>query len=104
MIPKKQRLPREAFRESGYRSLKTPFFLIKTKKNDIGVNRIGVVVSVSVDKRAVRRNFWERQAKAQLLKAPNVGKDIIFIAFPKINILTRAQFAEEIKKILKIAA
>lgn len=101
MIPKKARLPRAGFREGGYRSIGTPFFSLKVKNNEAGTNRIGVVVGKSVDKRAVRRNFWERQAKVQLLKVPNLGKDIIMIIFPKTNKLTRQEFIEEMKKTLK---
>ena len=101
MIPKRARLPRASFRERGYRTIATPFFSLKVKDNGAGTNRIGVVVGKSVDKRATRRNFWERQAKAQLLTAPNLGKDFILTAYPKINTLTRKKFLEEIKKILK---
>jgi ribonuclease P protein component len=101
MVPFKNRLPRDAFRARGYRVVSTPFFSLRTKDNELGVNRIGVVVSKSIDKRATRRNFWERQAKDQLLKAPNFGKDFIFIAFPTIQKISRQELVEEIKKILK---
>jgi len=101
MLPKKNRLPREAFRERGYRAAATPFFSIKTKNNTLGANRIGVVIGLSVDKRATRRNFLERQVKNQLLRAPNLGKDIIVIIFPKVRELSKRQFVEEIKKSLK---
>jgi len=100
MIPKSARLPRAGFRERGYRTVTAPFFSLKVKNNDAGVNRIGVVVGKSVDKRATRRNFWERQAKAQLLKAPNLGKDFILTIYPKTNLLTKEQFIKEIKKIV----
>jgi ribonuclease P protein component len=100
MIPKKARLPRAGFRERGYRVYSTPFFSLKVKNNETGGNRIAVIVGKSVDKRAVRRNFWERRAKVQLLQAPNLGKDIIMTIFPKVSTLTRQEFIKEIKKLL----
>jgi ribonuclease P protein component len=67
------------------------------------VNRIAVVIGKSVDKRAVRRNFWKRQAKVQLLKLSPSGIDLILTIYPKANALTKEQFAAEIKKLLKPA-
>ena len=97
MIPRKNRLPREAFRAHGYRTLTTAFFSLKTKDNNLNVNRIGVVIGKSVDKRAARRNFWERQIKARLLRIPvagGAGKDFLVMVFPKINSLTKKEFIE----------
>ena len=101
MLPKKNRLPREAFRARGYRAVATPFFSIKIKNNTLGGNRIGVIIGKSVDKRATRRNFLERQTKSLLLKMPDNREDVIVTIFPKANLLFKKQFAEEIKKTLK---
>jgi RNase P protein component len=100
MIPAKFRLQSGGFKAAGFRTIRTPHFSLKFKDNDTGVNRIGVVVGKSVDRRAVRRNFWERQAKVQLLKAPKLKKDILLVLFPKVTTLTKKQFAEELKKTL----
>jgi ribonuclease P protein component len=100
MIPVKFRLPSGGFKAAGYRAVRTPHFSLKFKDNGTGVNRIGVVVGKSVDKRAVRRNFLERQAKTALLKAPQDGKDLIITLFPKTNALTKKEFTNELKKIL----
>lgn len=100
MIPRKNRLPREAFRARGYQTLTTPFFSVKTKDNSLGVNRIGVVIGKSVDKRATRRNFWERQAKIGFLRtsvvgtAAGKGRDFLVMVFPKINSITKKEFVE----------
>jgi ribonuclease P protein component len=103
MIAKASRLPREEFRGRGYRTVTTPFFSLKAKNNSssgvssrIGLkkNRIGVVVGKSVDNRAVQRNFWERQAKSHLLRVPALGKDFLFIAYPKIKELTKDEFGK----------
>lgn len=101
MLPLKNRLPRQEFRARGYRTVTTPFFSLKTKENAVGVNRIGVVIGKSVDKRATQRNFWERQAKSNFLKAPNLSKDFILTIFPRIASLSKQQFAEEMEKTLK---
>jgi ribonuclease P protein component len=115
MLPAKNRLPRENFRVRGYRVVATPHFSLKTKDNLLSVNRIGVVIGTSVDKRATRRNFWERQVKAQFLRMPGMstkpaepatgagaaGKDFIVTIFPKVKNLTKRQFNKELEKILK---
>jgi ribonuclease P protein component len=94
MISKRSRLPREAFKAGGYRKINTPFFSLREKDNGISLNRIGVIVGKSVDKRAVRRNFWERQVKARLRKLPPAGKDLMVIVFPGIEELTREEFGK----------
>jgi ribonuclease P protein component len=101
MLPLKNRLPRQEFRVRGYRTVTTPFFSLKNKENSVHVNRFAVVVGKSVDKRATQRNFWERQAKTQFLKAPNLSRDFILTIFPRVASLSRLQFAEEIKRTLK---
>ena len=101
MIPAKFRLPPGGFKAGGYRSIRTSFFSLKFKDNGTGANRIGIVVGKSVDKRATQRNFWERQAKVQLLKAPKLGKDLIITIFPKVNTLTKADFVKEISKAIQ---
>jgi ribonuclease P protein component len=103
MLPAKNRLPREEFRARGWRTVTTPFFSLKTKQNDVGVNRFAVVVGKSVDKRATQRNFWERQAKTQLLKAPKSSKDFIVIIFPRVASLSKLQFEQEMKKVLNFS-
>ena len=100
MIPRTSRLPSDEFRARGYRTVTTPFFSLRVKKNELGKNRIGVVIGLVVDKRAVKRNYWKRQAKAELLRAPNVGKDFLVIFSPKIKQLTKTEFAKEMEKTL----
>lgn len=90
------RLPSTEFRSGKYRSFGTPYFVLKEKENEKGKNRIGVVISTTVHKNAVQRNFWRRQAKALLASRPGTGKDILIIFSSKVNSLTKKQF----KKIL----
>ena len=103
MIPQKARLPREEFEARGYRRAATPYFALKFKENTLDGNRIGVVVGKSVDKRATRRNFLERQAKSALMKLPAIGRDMILMVSPRANVLSREEFQKEMKKILTIA-
>jgi ribonuclease P protein component len=97
MVKKSLRIPQNGFRERGYKTLITPYFSLKAKNNFLTEGRIGVVVGKSVNKSAARRNFWERQAKARLLLTAPKGKDIILTFSPKINTLTKAQFAKELR-------
>jgi ribonuclease P protein component len=92
MISKGSRLPAAGFRSSGYESIRTPYFLLKAKKNNTAKNRIGVVVGVAVHKSAAKRNFWKRQAKTQLMKLNENGYDILLIPNAKVNGLTRKEF------------
>ena len=79
-------------------TLTTPYFLLRVAGNRKKQNRIGVVVGVSVHKRAVRRNFWRREAKSVLAAVPAptstlpAGKDFLVIISPKVNTLTRKNF------------
>jgi ribonuclease P protein component len=101
MIPRTGRLPSDEFRARGYRTVTTPFFSLRVKKNSLDKNRIGVVIGLAVDKRAVKRNFWKRQAKFQLMRLSHAGKDFLVVFFPKIKQLTKTEFAVELKKALE---
>ena len=105
-IAKSSRLPRSEFRSRGYRAFATPFFSIKVKRNTKLVNRLGVIVGKSVDKRAVRRNALRRQAKPIVAKATNIagsGFDLILTIFPKANTLNKKGFSDELQHILEKA-
>lgn len=104
MIPKNSRLPASEFRARDYETIKTPFFLLKEKANQIKGNRIGVVIGAVVEKRASRRNFWKRQAKAQLRLAAPAGKDFLVIFSPKIKGLTKADFKKELVKAIALVS
>jgi ribonuclease P protein component len=98
MAIKTIRLPSDQFRARGYKTIPTPFFLLKKKNNSSGIARIGSVVGKSVHKTAVKRNFWKRQALAGLAAHATEGSDILIIASPAINRLTKKQFKEELLK------
>ena len=98
---KTARLPSDQFRAKGYRTIPTPVFLLKTKKNAVGSARIGVVVGVSVHKTAVKRNFYKRQALAAVAPRATAGNDILIIVLPAANRFTKKQFQEELVRALK---
>jgi ribonuclease P protein component len=69
---------------------------IKTTANDLGVNRITVVVSGKVSKKAVIRNKIKRRIRyimQQELDKLLIGQDIIFLTLPSV---AKAEF-EQIK-------
>jgi ribonuclease P protein component len=100
MAKKIARLPSDQFRARGYKTTPTPFFLLKTKKNNGDGARIGVVVGTSVHKTAVKRNFWKRQALRGLVPQADAGSDILIIVLPGVNRLTKKQFQEEFARAL----
>jgi ribonuclease P protein component len=100
MTIKTTRLPSDQFRAKGYRTAPTQFFLLKRKNYSGESARIGAVVGISVHKTAVKRNFWKRQARAVLAPHVAAGSDILMIALPAINRLTKKQFKVELLKAL----
>lgn len=81
------------------KSARCSFVLIKFLPNNLAKNRVGIIVSQKVAKKAVRRNKIKRWLKAALL--PNLPKnksgfDIILMALPGLE---KKEF-HEIKKII----
>lgn len=94
MLPMVSRLPYREFHSRGFRTITTPFFVLKIKKGDIKANRIGVIISVAVLKSAVRRNFWKRQAKVNFKSLPAAGNDLLVIFSKNIKNCTAKEFKE----------
>jgi len=67
MLPSDTRLPYREFRALGRPKVETPYFSVRAKKNLLGEDRFGVVISTHSLKSAARRNFWRRQAKSVFL-------------------------------------
>ena len=73
-------------------SFSVPQFVLKERKNDLALNRFGIVVSKKIDKRAVVRNRIKRffrRALIDLSKNMMSGHDILFIV--KIGILSKTE-------------
>jgi len=60
---------------------------LKAVNNDLGLTRLGVLISTKVSKKAVVRNRFKRQirdvVRAELPKIKE-GKDLVIIVFPQI--------------------
>jgi len=83
-------------------SISIPQFNLKVKKNEMGINRYGIVVSKKVDKRAVIRNKIKRifrEALIELSKTMSSGHDILLIT--KKEVLDKTK--EEVLILLKSA-
>jgi ribonuclease P protein component len=100
-MSKPKRLPRLEFQARGYDAVRTPLFSLKVKKNDDKGTRIGVVVGKSVEKTAVKRNFWKRQARAILQSVCKGNYDVMLVVQPGVRASTRKQFREALEKSLR---
>ncbi len=79
---------------NNFRSASTPQFNLKVKKNGMGINRFGIVVSKKVDKRAVVRNKIKRlfrEALIELNRNMFTGNDILLIIKKEIISKTKKE-------------
>jgi len=99
MLAKKFRLPIQKFIGQKSKSVRSDFFIVKFRPNDLGFSRFGTVISKKVYKSAVKRNKLKRiifnfiQAKKLHLKQNN---DVLIIVSPKISRLTKAEIEEKL--------
>lgn len=83
-----------------------PQFVLKEKKNELNLNRFGVVVSKKIDKRAVGRNNIKRFFRTTLLnlfEKMNVGHDILIIVKKGISSKTKEEIMLAIENALRKA-
>ena len=89
MLPRKARVPIGVFLRARPRSFySSPVLTLKAKKNGIGYNRYGVVISAAVEPRAYRRHRLKRQVLGVVRAWPLCALDHIFIlgrAAPRIS-------------------
>lgn len=103
MLKKKYRLPRTVNLKNA-NLLRLPFFLIKINKNKLLTNRMGIVASRKVSKRAVGRNRAKRLIRSIMEEVWDKiipGYDILFILKKEAVGKRRADFYPPIKKILE---
>ena len=82
--------------------METPFFTLFIKQNSAGLLRLGVVISKSIDKRAVVRNTLRRRIKEwvrKLTPPPIQAKDIIFLLKKEAVLAPREKIYEELNAI-----
>jgi ribonuclease P protein component len=94
MSPILSRLPKKEFESRAFKVVRTPYFSLRVKKNDLQRRRVGVIAGKAVHKSAVKRNFWRRQAKTALAELVTPGNDFLIIFFSKTNKLTKQEFRE----------
>lgn len=69
------------------RSFYSQILGIKAAKNERETNRLGILISVKVSKKAVTRNLFKRRIREivkQELPKIKVGHDLVIIVLPKI--------------------
>lgn len=100
MTERKRRLsPKEALLP-WQKAVRTPFFLIKTRKNNLSYNRFAIRVSKRDVPSAVSRNRVRRQLARRVLLWKDVGVDALFIALPPIRSLDQAALGEAMRRFL----
>lgn len=103
MLKKKYRLPGTVNLRNA-NLLRLPFSLIKIGKNKLLTNRMGIVTSRKVSRRAVDRNRAKRLIRSvieELWDKMLPGYDILFILKKEALAKKRADFYLEIKNILE---
>jgi len=96
MLLKPSRLQGQESNTDWQQTAKTPYFILKTKKNNKKTTITRVVVSMAVNKSAAKRNFWKRQARERLRAKKNEGNDFLLILSPRVGSLTKKQFNEQL--------
>lgn len=102
MLKKKYRLPGTVNLRNA-NLVRLPFFLLKIGKNKLLTNRMGIVASLKVSKRAVDRNRAKRLIRSiieELWKKIIPGYDILFILKKEAIGKKRTDFYPSIKNIL----
>jgi len=111
MLPQRNRIKKKRdfeiiFKNS--RSIKNSFLTFRIRKNNLGLDRFGFVVSLKVSKKATIRNKVRRRmaeaVKAEMknisLRAKvKIGTDIVLIAMPGIEAKKLFEIKEAIHKI-----
>ena len=83
-----------------------PYLMIKVLKNELSINRLGIVVSKKVSKKAVTRNKikrWIRYLFSQELFQLKPGYDIMVITYPKIRNQEYKTIKENLMEVFKKA-
>ncbi|MFA6198184.1 MAG: ribonuclease P protein component [Patescibacteria group bacterium] len=107
MLPRKQRLVREADFRRVYRKGATAFspsIVLKAAPNDLMVTRFGIVVSLKVSKKAVDRNRIKRQISEVIrlrLAKIKTGRDILLIVKKGQNIDNYDEVNHNIEQLLQ---
>ena len=107
MLAKKFRLPIQSFGRPGanqkIKIVRSEYFTVKSRPNDLGFSRFGTVISRKVSKSAVKRNKIKRiifnfiRLNKLHLKP---GRDVLIIVSPKVAQITKTEIEEKIKSLV----
>jgi len=97
MPPTAAPLPHQEFSSRRFRTVRTPYFSVKVKKNDGDKARIGVIVGKAAGKTAVLRNFLKRQARSAAGKAVMPGNDVLILFSPAVKNATKKDLREALR-------
>jgi ribonuclease P protein component len=98
MLSKKYRLPSLEFNSNWESTIVSKFFILKIKDNNTKQNRIGIIISSSILKSAVRRNFWRRRIMEYFKLFKNDNKDFLIILSKNIKNCSLKEFKEVFSK------
>jgi ribonuclease P protein component len=107
MFPQKNRLKKKKDFEEVFQSGDTffgRFFLIKIKKNELGILRFAFVFPIKIEKKANKRNRTKRvfrEATRSLFPLTKEGFDIIFIMKKEAEDKNYEEIRGEIEKVFK---
>ena len=105
-LNKKNRLKKKRDFEDVFKrgkAVKGSFLFIKYRKNELGLARLGFVVSIKVAKKAVERNKIRRilsEAVRDMIEGLG-GYDIIVFAISKITVARKEDIVEDFRGVLK---
>ena len=109
MLSKENRLKKKKDFEEVFKKgkgFREDFLFLKIKKNELGVSRIGFVVSKKISRKAVQRNKIKRRLREVMkfyLSKIETGFDIVFLAKPGIGEKDFQEIKEIAQKIFKKA-
>ena len=102
MIPKLQRLPKELFVDNkAMQIVRSPYFLLKTKKNGLPYPRVGMVIGVKVSKSAVKRHALRRWILPVFVQTIKKGYDVLIVGYPKLGIAPKKEIIYIIQQCIK---
>lgn len=100
MIAKKYRLSAGQLSFRAQKQIRSEYFFLKAANNSLGHSRFAVIVSLRVDKSAVRRHFWKRRLLDWADRmAESLSADMTITVLPPLNRLSERGAEAEFKKI-----
>ncbi len=72
-----------------FKTFLSPQFLLKSRKNTVGRNRFAIIISNQAVPKSARRHFFKRFFASRMAAWPNIGRDCIIIASPRLGAATR---------------